>query len=113
MDIILKNKVLSVIGSVLAVIHAYFVGFVLVAFPSSGQSAIVLLAILWGLDWFVAPLSMFLLSITQQNMAAYMLTLIVIHGILGTIGWFFTPILIKLAIKKFISWLQIRKNQTH
>lgn len=99
----LKDKNLSFkVGLVLAVIHLCLVGLILFALPSSGQSGIVLIFFLGIIDFFIAPLFFALRLIIGNNPILFMPMLIIVHAILGTIGWFYIPILVAKIYNKFL-----------
>ncbi len=104
-----KKSLSFKIGLALAVIHLCIVSILFWLLPSSGQSAIGILFVLCVIDFFVAPL--FYLPASRLARLYYggmlipngviigWLIIISVFAILGTIGWFYIPILIAKTYK--------------
>ncbi|MFC1754641.1 hypothetical protein ACFL96_14795 [Thermoproteota archaeon] len=110
---ILKNKNLSYkIGLVLAAFHfLFFILWALDYLPRThldhtGQSLALSFGIFFIIDWFLKPLSTFAAVIfalfAGVDFLSFLLQLIFVYGIGGTLSWFFIPILISKLYKSLL-----------
>ncbi|UCD15002.1 MAG: hypothetical protein JSV34_04575 [Candidatus Omnitrophota bacterium] len=102
---LLKNKNLSfIIGLILAVLHFFIVSCILIGTIGSTGQAGLLIIILPLLDIFLLPVdTLFVLSANIEILwwLPTNFLLFILHGVIGTLGWFFIPISVTQILKKF------------